>query len=109
MQVGNFSADFADWRDYSLTIYPFTGYDKYGAPTYGTSVSVSCYLQYTPTLVRNMTGQEVVSSAQAYIVGDISRNVLDKVVLPSGKYSPPIRIDHFYNDVATLELSVIYL
>jgi hypothetical protein len=107
--VGNFTQDFADWRDYSLTIYPFTGFDKYGAPTYGASTTVACYLQYTPTLIRNMKGQEVVSSAQAYIIGDINRNVLDKVVLPGGAYSPPIRIDHFYNDKATLELSVIYL
>jgi hypothetical protein len=107
--TGNFAQDFADWRDYSLTIRPFTGYDKYGGPTYGGSVTVMCYLQYTPTLVRNSLGQEVVSSAQAYIVGDITRNVLDKVTLPSGASSPPIRIDHFYNDVSVLELTVIYM
>lgn len=109
MSTGNFSADFADWRDYTVTISPFTAYDKFGTPSYGTGVATKCYIEMSPKLIQNTTGQEVVSSARVYVVGNSNLKVQDKVVLVDGKYPPILRIDHFYNDVAVLELSVIYL
>ena len=104
---GTFSYDFADWLDYTVTYYPWASYDAHGKPTYGASSSKSCYMEEMPKLVRDMTGQQVVSSARLYLVGNSSYNVKDKFVLPSGTYSPIIRIDHFYNDKAALELSVV--
>lgn len=109
MVVGNFTADFADWRDYSVTISHFTSYDKHGDPSYGSGTATACYIEMSPKLIKNTAGQEVVSSARVYVIGDSSLNVRDKVVLPDGQYPPVLRIDHFYNDVATLEMSVIYL
>jgi hypothetical protein len=109
MTTGNFAADFADWRDYSVTISPFTAYDKFGTPSYGTGVATACYIEMSPKLIQNTTGQEVVSSARVYVVGNSAYGPRDKVVLPDGKYPPVLRVDHFYNDVAVLELSVIYL
>ena len=109
MVVGTFSTDFADWRDYTVTIAQFTSFDKYGEPAYGTGTSTACYIEMSPKLVRNMTGQEVVSSARVYIVGDATITPLDKVTLVDSSTPPILRVDHFYNDKATLELTVIYL
>ena len=107
--AGNFSADFADWRDYIVTIAQYTGFDKYGEPSFGSGTSTACYIEMSPKLVRNSTGQEVVSSSRVYIVGDVTVTPLDKVTLPDSSNPPILRVDHFYNDKATLELSVIYL
>lgn len=109
MVTGTFSGDFADWRDYSVTYYPFSSYDSHGAPQFGKSSTISCYIEVHPKLVRDSKGQQVVSSARVYLVGSSSYNIKDKFVLPDGQYPPVISIDQFYNDKSTLELSVINL
>ena len=109
MAIGTFASDFADWLDYSVTYYPWTGYDKYGAPTYGSSSTVYCYRVDTSKLVKNAQGQEVVSSHQLYIAGSVNYDPLDKFVPNGATYSPTITVEHFYNDKATLELSVVYI
>ena len=109
MQVGTFALDFADWRKETVTYYPWTSYDAHGKPAYGASSSVACYIQMTPKLIRDMTGAQVVSSAQIYLVGSSSYNAKDKFVLVDGKYPPIMRIDDFYNEVGTLELTCVYI
>jgi hypothetical protein len=106
MKVGSFAKDFLDWRDTSLLIYPFTSYDKFGTPSYGSSVSTPCYIEMHPKLIQNSVGQEVVSQARLYVVGNISYTVLYKVVLPDGKYPPVLKVDHYYNEAGIVELSV---
>lgn len=109
VNFGTFALDFADWLDYAVTYYPWTGYDKYGAPTYGTSSTIYCYRVDETKLVKNATGQEVVSSHQLYIAGSVNYDPLDKFVPSGADYSPTLSVEHFYNDIATLELSVVYL
>ncbi len=109
VNFGTFALDFADWLDYAVSYYAWTGYDKYGAPTYATVATVYCYMSATSKLVKNSTGQEVVSSCQLYIAGSGNYDVKDKFVYSGADYAPTIRVDHFYNDKATLELSVVYL
>jgi hypothetical protein len=109
MGIGTFALDFADWLDYTVTYYPWTGYDKYGAPTYGTSSTIYCYRVDTSKLVKNAQGQEVVSSHQLYIAGSVNYDPLDKFVPNGATYSPTITVEHFYNDKAVLELSVVYI
>ena len=109
MGIGTFALDFADWLDYTVTYYPWTGYDKYGAPTYGTSSTIYCYRVDTSKLVKNAQGQEVVSSHQLYIAGSVNYDPLDKFVPNGATYSPTLTVEHFYNDKATLELSVVYI
>ena len=105
---GTFATDFADWLDYSVTYYPWTGYDKYGAPTYGTTSTIYCYRVDTAKLVKNATGQEVVSTHQLYIAGSVNYDPLDLFVPSGATSSPTITVEHFYNDKATLELTVVY-
>ena len=105
--AGNFTVDFADWRDYTCTIAQFTGWDKYGAPTFGSGTSTACYMEMSPKLIRDSKGQQVVSSARLYIIGDVTVTPLDKVTLSEGSTPPILKVDHYYNDKATLELSVI--
>lgn len=106
--VGTFATDFADWLDYAISYTPWTGYDKYGAPTYGTASTIYGYRVDTVKLVKNSAGQEVVSSHQLYIAGNINIDPLDKVVPSGASYSPILTVEHFYNDKATLELTVVY-
>ena len=107
MAVGNFTADFADWRDYTITIAQFTSFDKYGEPSYGAGASTACYIEMSPKLIRDSKGQQVVSSARMYIIGDGTVTPLDKVTLPDSSSPPILKVDHYYNDVGVLELSVI--
>jgi hypothetical protein len=107
MPAGTFSADFADWRDYTVTIAQFTSYNKYGEPSFGSGTSTACYIEMSPKLIRDSKGQQVVSSARVYIVGDSSVTPLDKVTLPDSSSPPILKVDHYYNDVGVLELSVI--
>ena len=107
MVAGDFNTDFADWRDYSITIAQFTSYNKYGEPSFGSGTSTACYFEMSPKLIRDSKGQQVVSSARAYIVGDVTVTPLDKVTLSDGSTPPILKVDHYYNDKGTLELSVI--
>jgi hypothetical protein len=109
MAIGNFTTDFADWRDYTVTYYPFSSYDAHGAPVYGASSSKGCYIEMSPKMIQAHTGQQVVSAARVYLVGNSAYTPKDKFVLPDGQFPPVLRVDHFYNDVATLEMSVVYL
>ena len=108
MGIGNFAFDFADWLDYAITYTPWTGYDKFGAPTYGKATTIYGYRVDTVKLVKNSTGQEVVSSHQLYVSGDINIDVLDSIVPSGAAYSPILTVEHFYNDKSTLELTVVY-
>ncbi len=109
LMPGTFATDFADWLDYVVAYSAWTGYDKYGAPTYSASSNIYCYRVDCTKLVKNAVGQEVVSSHQLYIVGSVNYDPLDKFVPSGATYSPTLRVEHFYNDKATLELSVVYL
>jgi hypothetical protein len=109
MKVGTFAKDFEDWRNTTVTISPFTSYDKFGTPSYGTGVATLCYIEMHPKLIQNTTGQEVVSQARVYVIGNSAYTVRDKLVLPDSKYPPVLRIDQFYNEVGTLELSVFFI
>jgi hypothetical protein len=109
MKVGSFAKDFLDWRDTTVTISPFTSYDKFGTPSYGTGVATKCYIEMHPKLIQNSTGQEVVSQARVYVIGNLSYTVRDKVVLPDSKFPPVLRIDHFWNEAGIVELSVFFI
>jgi hypothetical protein len=107
MMVGNFTADFMDWRDYTITVFQFTSFNMYGEPVFSAGTSTKCYIEMSPKLIRNAAGQEVVSSARMYVIGDATITPLDKVTLPDSSSPPILKVDHYYNDVATLEMSVI--
>lgn len=106
MDVGNFAADFDDWRNTPVNIYPFVKYDKFGTPSYGTAVQTMVYIEMHPKMIQNSTGQEVVSQARLYVIGNLTYDVRDKLVLPDNKAPPVLRLDHYWNEVGVLELSV---
>ena len=109
MAIGTFSTDFADWLDYTITHYPWTGYDKYGGPTYGSSATIYCYKQEIPTLIQDMSGHQAVSKAQFYKAGNSTVTQLSKIVQANGDYPPIMRVDQYYNDKSTLEMTVVYI
>lgn len=108
IKVGSFTKDFRDWRNETITVVPFSTYDSHGGVTYGSSATVSCFISYEKKMITAHDGQEVVTSAQIYIVGSTSRSVLDKITMPDSTTPRLLRVDHYYNEIGVVELTVIY-
>lgn len=66
-----------------------TGVDQYNRPTYAAGVSITCYLDRRPRLVRSVDGQEVTSNTTVYLDGVYGLDHHDRLTLPSGR-QPPI-------------------
>jgi hypothetical protein len=60
----------SDWEDMmpdTLLHYEYVSSDPYGKPTYGSPATINCRLTFEPTVVTNDIGEEVTSSAQAWL------------------------------------------
>lgn len=60
----------SDWEDMmpdTMLHYEYVSADGYGKPTFGSPATLTCRLTYEPTVVLNDQGEEVTSSAQAWI------------------------------------------
>ena len=69
----------------TMSVYSFTAFDTYGDPSYSTSVTTyRCRMEYTPTIIGNQLGEEVVSNVTAYVGSTSPLNVLDRYILPDG-------------------------
>jgi hypothetical protein len=66
-----------------VTIETFAGFDAYAQPTWGAVRTVKARVVYTPKLVRNREGQEVVGSVVIY-TSDDDITVDDRLTLPDG-------------------------
>ena len=95
-------SDFLDLMTQTVTIEPYTGQNASGEASYGTAVSYSARVVGKSRMVRNITGQEVVSSKTVYLYGaSLSFSVKDRVTLPSGNVpqTPPmIAVSQFPDD-----------
>jgi hypothetical protein len=66
-----------------VIIEAFAGFDSYAQRTYGAPRTVKARVVYTPKLVRNREGQEVVGSVVVY-TSDDSITGDDRITLPDG-------------------------
>lgn len=60
----------AAWRHMmstTITVEPLASKDAYGKPTYGSPVTHNCHIAGVRTLIRDMQGEEVVSSQALYL------------------------------------------
>lgn len=92
----------------TVTISPFSSMNSYGLPSYGTAVSHTCLLVKMPRMVRTVTGQERVSTAQIYLTSAPGTSVKDKVTLPDGTTPVILQVDTFPSDTETAYFEVIY-
>lgn len=75
---------FAHLMSSQVSVEARTGSDGYGKPTYGTAVSYRAHLVRKPHLVRAMSGEEVVSSVQAYLMTTVPILPTARVTLSTG-------------------------
>ena len=81
----SFEAEFLTMMSQTIQVYPFTAFDNYGEPSYGTTGSTyACRLEYMPTVVRDQLGKDVVSNVTAYVASTSLLNELSQYILPDG-------------------------
>lgn len=92
----------------TVTIAPWSSADSYGKPTYGTAVTHTCLLVKMPRMVRTVTGQERVSTAQVYLTSAPGTSVKDRVTLPDGTTPVIMHVDTYPSDTVTSYFEVLY-
>mgnify|MGYP001614272230 CR=1 FL=1 len=72
---------FAPLMRQRLTVAPFSSYNTYGEPSYGSAVTYQCALIGDMKLIRNAQGQEVPSKQTAYLMSNAAITPEDYVTL----------------------------
>jgi hypothetical protein len=99
----------------TVTIEPWSDVDSYGAPTYGTGVAYPARIVGHRKIVRDATGQEVVSSAKVIVAADVTVDMRSRITLsqvPGGCTSQPriLSVDYFpWTTTGYLSHAVIYV
>lgn len=62
-----------DLLNEKCVVWPVTGRDKFGQPTYGAAVERDCHWENKAVLFRNAKGEEVVSRAVVYLEVAVGR------------------------------------
>ena len=79
----------SDWLDmcpHTVTVEPFSSRNAYGAATYGTAVTYRARVQGKNQMIRNVGGEEVVSTITVYVATQ-TMTPQDRITLPS-PFSP---------------------
>jgi hypothetical protein len=71
---------------HEIAIETFIGFDDYGAPSYTAPAQYRARIVARPKMIRDATGQEVVSNSQAFVypIPDPKPSVKDRITLPDG-------------------------
>jgi hypothetical protein len=69
----------------TMTVYPQTGHDRYGKPTFGAGVTVVCRFDSISRVKLTPTKQQIVIDAIGTVDPFVSIGVSDKVVGPDNK------------------------
>jgi len=99
--------DFLEWFNQTVTIEPFTGVNTYGEPQYGDPVQYSAFVQHKTKLVRDRTGQEVVSTAQVYLDGSVDVGIQDRITLPEGSQPVILSIEVLPDETGSTHHKVV--
>lgn len=105
-------SDFLDLMTQTVTVAPYSGQNGSGEASYGSPVSYSARVVGKSRMVRNMTGQEVLSSKTVYLYGaSLSFSTKDRVTLPNGNVpqTPPIIAVSQFPDDEGDHHSVLYM
>ena len=75
---------FAPLMTQTVAIAPWTGYDAYGQPSWGSDVTYKAAVIGEIKLVRDKTGQTVPSKQRVYLMGAPAIGPEDRVTLSTG-------------------------
>lgn len=79
----------------TVTWAALTGRDQYAKPTYGSGTTFTARVVRQHKLVRDAAGDQIVSTAHAWLAGSPAISPQDKVTLSDGTSPPIITIERF--------------
>lgn len=108
------TSNFTDIAPQSIAHQPLTGRDAYGKPTYGASTSYPVHMVYKQQRVAAFSrtfkgeGADMVSSAQAIILGLPSIKYDDKLTLPDGTTPVILSVERHVDEVGDAYVKVLF-
>lgn len=93
---------------HTATHFPCTGQDGYGDKTFGQPVDRACYQEGKMTMVKSLSGEEVVSSLQLYFDTLFGITAQDEFLV-DGRTHPIISYSRFDGLETGTGTTVVYL
>lgn len=92
-----------------VTYYPYVASDGAGKRSYGPAQARKALYTRKMKLVRSLSGEMVMSTAQVVFLDPTTINELDKIVLPDGSTQPILTTDAFVDGSNSPILTEIFL
>jgi len=98
--------------NHQISVEAFLGVSGTGAPRYGEPVPIPCYITGEIRMVRNLDGDETVSSLTIFLSGTSAQEVgfdnpregaKRRITLPDGSQPPILAISPYYDRRGTLD------
>lgn len=105
----SFATEFRDLMTDTVTHYALSSRDAYGTPSYGAGTSYPARVVRKHKLVRDAAGQQVVSTAQAWLGGTPAITPQDKVTLSDNSSPPIVAIERYQDEVGASHTVVFFL
>lgn len=103
-----------DLAPQQLTLEPLTGRDNYGKPTYGAAVSYNCHMIYKNQRVAAFSraikgeGADMISTAQAIIMGTPAVKYDDRITLPDGAQPVILSVERHADETGDVYVKVLF-
>lgn len=93
-----FIDDFAELLTDSAVWEPLSGRDDYGAPSYGAPTTFAARLTREHKMVRDLQGDEVLSTGQLWLKGAPAVGPEDRITLSDGTQPELLSIERFQDE-----------
>lgn len=109
----SFDPAFLDLMPSTLRVSTMTTFNDYAEEVYSTGyTSYRCRIEYTPTIVRNSMGEEVVSTTTVYVASTTHLPMLAQYSVPDGSgnwLTPDVQTIAVHYDEDGVHHNVVYL
>lgn len=105
----SFISDLSDLMTDTVTWSPMTSRDDYGQPSYGSATVLDARVVRKNKLVRDSQGQQVMSTAHAWVNGSPAIKPEDKVVLSDSSNNPIVSIERYQDEKGPSHTVVFFL
>lgn len=102
-----FVDDFADVFTDTVILRVVTSRDDFGKPTYGAGTTYNARVVRKHHVVRDSAGDEVVSTAQAWLQGTPAIEPDDQIELSDGTNPPIISVERYQDEVGSSHTKVV--
>jgi len=92
----------------TVKIAPLSSIDVNGKSIYGDDVNIPARVEYKTTRVLSGTGEDVISSTQTYVNGDVTVTTTSRITLPDGSTPLILKIDQHPDEDGNIYYKVIY-